>query len=99
MKVASTQTARDHIAGQLAYLINRGALAPAGRLRERIQLFIHDFLCRYPRASRYIEERDLFESWIPRTPYVVLYRIDSATDTLIVLALFHSAQDRSQFTP
>ena len=99
MKVVYTATAQRHIAGQLTYLIDRGASGPAKRLRGRIRSFVTGFLARYPRASRSIPDRDLFETWIPDTPYVLLYRVDDANNTLTVLALFHAAQDRSKFVP
>ena len=97
MKVVYTPTARHHIEAQLTYLINKGAAAPARRLRQRITSFVTDFLARHPRACRYIDERDIYETWIPRTPYVIIYRVSESNDTLTVLALFHAAQDRSEF--
>ena len=69
---------------------------PATRLRRRIADFITDVVDRYPRAAPYIPEGDIHESWIPRTPYVLQYRIDSANDTVVILALFHHAQDRAR---
>ena len=99
MKVVFTPTARRQIEAQLAYLVDRSATRAAERLRNRITSFVTGFLVRYPRASRFIAERSLFETWIPRTPYVVLYRVDDSAVTLTVLALFHRAQDRTTFTP
>ena len=99
MKVIYTPTARRQIEAQLIYLVDRSASSAPERLRNRITAFITGFLVRFPRASRFIAERSLFETWIPRTPYVVLYRVDDIDETLTVLALFHGAQDRSQFTP
>lgn len=99
MKVVYTPTARRQIEAQLTYLVDRNATRAAERLRNRITSFVTGFLVRHPRASRFIAERNLFETWIPRTPYVVLYRVDDSADTLTVLALFHSAQDRTTFTP
>ena len=99
MKVVYTPTARRHIETQLAYLIDKGAAAPARRLRHRITSFVTDFLARHPRACRYIGERDIFETWIPRTPYVIIYRVSEKSDTLTVLALFHAARDRTNFNP
>lgn len=99
MKVVYTTTSRRHIANQIGYLLEQGAARPAKRLRTRITSFIRDFLARHPRTGRPIPEHDCFESYIPRTPYVVMYRIDAASDTLTVLALFHTAQDRSRFQP
>ena len=97
MKVVYTPTARRHIETQLTFLIDKGAAAPARRLRHRITSFVTDFLARHPRACRHIDERDIFETWIPRTPYVIIYRVNASDDTLTVLALFHAAQDRSDF--
>jgi plasmid stabilization system protein ParE len=34
--------------------------------------------------------------WIPRTRYIVFYRVEGE-ETLRILALFHSAQERSNF--
>ena len=99
MIILYTQTARRHIASQLGYLIDRGATRAAKRLQGRIRFFVTGFLARHPRASRFILEKELYESWIPNTPYVLLYRIDASNKTLTVLALFHAAQDRSQFDP
>jgi plasmid stabilization system protein ParE len=99
MRIVYTTTARRHIASQIGYLVQQRAARPAKRLRARITEFIRGFLARHPKAGRYIGEHDIYESWIPRTPYVVMYRLDADTRTLTVLALFHSSQDRSHFKP
>ena len=93
MKVVYTQTARRHIDAQLTYLIDKGAAAPARRLRQRITSFVTDFLARHPRACRYIDERDIFETWIPRTPYVILYRVDEHSKTVTVLLVTEGHRD------
>jgi hypothetical protein len=46
-----------------------------------------------------IPDRDLFESFIPRTPFVVIYRIEPDAGIVRVLGFFHSAQDRVGFEP
>lgn len=99
MKVVYTDTARRHIASQIGYLVDQGAVGPARRLRSRIAPFVKNFIARHPRASRHIPEHDIYETWIPRTPYVILYRVDVPSDTLTILALFHTSQDRSHFAP
>lgn len=33
------------------------------------------------------------------TPFIVFFRLDETADVLIVLALFHQAQDRTRFAP
>lgn len=99
MKVVYTASARRHVASQIGYLIDQGATRAARRLKARIIGFIRTFVARHPRAGTHIPEHDIYETWIPRTPYVVIYRIDEASDTIIVLALFHTSQDRSRFRP
>jgi plasmid stabilization system protein ParE len=99
MRIVYTTTARRHIASQIGYLVDQGAIRPAQRLRARITSFVRDFLARHPRAARFIPEYEIYECFIPRTPYVVIFRIDAANDMLIVLALFHTSQDRSTFRP
>lgn len=39
----------------------------------------------------------MYESWIARTPFVVIYRVDDEAEVITVLALFHHAQDRAEF--
>lgn len=97
MKVVFTPTAVRHMENQLAYLVSQGAGRAAVAARERIRAFINDFLAVYPRAGRFIPEKQIYEIWIPRTRYIVFYRVE-AGDTLRILALFHSAQERSTFT-
>ncbi len=39
-----------------------------------------------------------YERTVPRTPYVIVYRIDFGTqDALIILRVPHAAQDRSRY--
>jgi len=95
MKVVFTPTAVRQLENQLAYLVSKGAQRAASATRERISTFINDFLAVYPGTGRPIPEKQIYEIWIPRTRYVVFYRIE-AGETLRIL--FHTAQDRSAFT-
>ena len=99
MKVVYTDTARRHIASKIGYLVDQGARYPAKRLKSRILVFIRTVLAAHPGAGYHIAEHDIYESWIPDTPYVVIYRVDKSKRQLVVLALFHSSQDRSRFKP
>lgn len=81
---------------QIEYLLSVGAVEPAQKARERVLSFIDNFLARYPKAGRFIPEQSIFEVWVPRTKYVLMYRIEN-TDVLRILALFHTSQDRSTF--
>jgi len=98
MKVVYTPTAVRQIENQLAYLASKGAERAAVSARNRITTFINDFLAVHPRTGRFIPEKQIYEIWIPRTRYIIFYRVE-AEETLRILALFHSAQERSTFTP
>jgi plasmid stabilization system protein ParE len=95
MKIRYTATARRQIAAQLSYLVDVGAPRAAARLRERIAAFVENVVAAHPRAACSIPERDIREAWIPRTPYVIQYRYNEPTQTITILALFHTSQDRS----
>jgi plasmid stabilization system protein ParE len=98
MKVLYTATAARQIDSQIAYLVSQHAEGAALRARARIMSFITDFLTRHPKAGTHIPEKAIYEAWIPRTKYVLLYRIE-AGDVLRILALYHTSQDRSGFDP
>ena len=40
---------------------------------------------------------DLREAVVPRLPYVVVYRLGDAKDELLVIAVYHAAQDRGDW--
>jgi plasmid stabilization system protein ParE len=71
------------------------AKATFGRVRRFIELSLEA----HPRAGKHLPDRNLYEAWIPRTPFVIFYRLDEAAETVWVLALFHTSQDRSDFDP
>jgi plasmid stabilization system protein ParE len=98
MKVVYTATATRQIESQMAYLVSQQAQAAAHRARARISSFITDFLSRHPKAGTRLPEKGIYEAWIPRTKYALLYRIEPG-DVLRVLALYHTSQDRSGFDP
>ena len=98
MQVVYAKTAARQIESQIAYLVSQHAEAAARRARAGIQSFIADFRARHPRAGTPIPEKGIYEAWIPRTKYVLLYRIEG-DDVLRVLALYHTSQDRSGFDP
>jgi plasmid stabilization system protein ParE len=98
MKVIYTQTASRQIESQIAYLVSRDAHAAAVRARRRIESFITDFLIHHPRAGKHIPDKGIYEFWIPRTRYVLMYRIEPK-NVLRILALYHTSQDRSGFDP
>ena len=98
MKVVYSPTAVRQIENQLTYLVSHGAERAAIAARERITSFVTLFLAQHPKTGRFISEKNIYEIWIPRTRFVVLYRLED-DDVLRVLALFHTAQQRSGFRP
>jgi plasmid stabilization system protein ParE len=97
MKVVYTPTAVRQIENQLAYLVSKGAERAAVAARNRITTFINEFLAVYPRTGRLIPDKQIYEIWVPRSRYVIFYRVEGE-DTLRILGLFHTAQERSGFT-
>ena len=99
MKVVLSARVEADIANQLSYGISVYGRKTAERSFARVDTFLNRFLSSYPRAGRKLEQSDLYESWIARTPFVVIYRVDDEAEMVTVLALFHHAQERSAFNP
>jgi plasmid stabilization system protein ParE len=94
MKVVVTPRARAQLDHQLSYGIERFGYAAAERTFDRVEHFFLTTLAMYPRTGRRLSERNLYESYIPRTPFVVIYRIDAGRDLIAILGFFHHAQQR-----
>jgi hypothetical protein len=58
----------------------------------RVETFLAKTLAEYPRNGCLIVERQLWETWIPRTKLVVWYTFSEAE--LVVLTFWHTSQDR-----
>jgi plasmid stabilization system protein ParE len=54
--------------------------------------FLLNHLARFPRTGRRLEDRDLWEMWIPRTRLVLWYRIEA--DQIEIATVWHTSQDR-----
>ena len=99
MKLVMTRRAEINLANQYEFGIQKFGAATARKTLARFSSFLAQTLLKHPRASTFHAEYQAFECWIPKTPFVIFYRIDEEADTLVVLAVFHHAQDRTQFTP
>jgi plasmid stabilization system protein ParE len=97
MKVVYTERFRNALDKATEFGIGRFGKAVADRTLQRVILHIEGFLAAYPRTGRWHEDIACFHTSIPRTPFVVFYRVSG--DALEVLALFHHAQDNSSFEP
>jgi plasmid stabilization system protein ParE len=92
-RVRLTPEAEDVLAAQIGFLVDRGAVAPAQALKMRVEMFLSKTLAQFPRNGRHISERELWETWIPRTKLVVWYRFTDLE--LVVVAVWHTSQDRA----
>lgn len=78
---------------QIDYLLEARAPRAAQALARRIQNFLATTIAAYPRTGRYLNDRDLWETWIPGTPIVAWYVFDD--DQIAIVTFWHTAQDRS----
>ena len=99
MKVVITPRAEADIANQHEWGRQRFGEVVADRTFDRLRGFIETSLADHPRTGKRLSVADLYEAWVPRTPFVVFYRVDIAADTVWVVAVFHHAQQRSDFDP
>ena len=99
MKVVFTPRAEADLARHLDYGIQHFGRPVAERTLRRLITYLDPFLVTYPRTATFHPEIDAFETWVPKTPFVIFFRLHPEHDILRVLAIFHHAQDRSQFDP
>lgn len=99
MTVVFAARANAQIDAHLAYGVDRFGPLVAARAIARLRRFLHETVAMYPQSGAWNAGFQAFESWVPRTPFVVIYRVDPSSDTLIVLAVFHHAQDRQHWSP
>ena len=95
MKIVYTPRAEAQLAHQLDYGIRGFGKAVASRTVRRLRSYVRDTIGRFPRAARRHEANDAYVSWVPRTPFVVIYRIEPDAGIIRVVAVLHTAQDRS----
>jgi plasmid stabilization system protein ParE len=97
MKVVLSARVEADIASQLQFGIEQFGRSVAERTFTRVDTFLFQFLPAYPYAGKHLDDRGIYEVWIAKTPFVVFYRVEA--DTIVVLALFHHAQNRAAFDP
>ena len=99
MKVVLSARVEADIARQLQYGIDHFGRAVAERTFTRVDRYLFTYLAGRPDAGRYLAGRDLSEASVSKTPFVIMYRVDTRTDTLTVVGFFYHSQDRSTFDP
>ncbi len=50
-----------------------------------------------PYLGRFLRSRNVYRYVIAKTPFVAYYHVDSAAKVVTILAIFHRAQDRTEF--
>jgi toxin ParE1/3/4 len=95
MRVRVTDDAASDLRSIKAFLSEQSAVV-AERVLDQIANIIGRLMT-FPRLGHLgIVDRTL-ERIVPRTPYVIVYRIDVGDqDTLVILRVYHGAQDRSR---
>ncbi len=95
MKLRYTAQARAHIAAIYQYISDRNPRA-ATEVVARIR-FAAERLKEFPRIGHVGRVPDTYE-WVVRgLPYVIVYDISTGNeDEIIILGVFHGAQDRER---
>jgi plasmid stabilization system protein ParE len=92
MKLRYAEQALARLNHQIQYLIERNALSAAEQLSDRVAHYLENSLLIYPKTGRYIPEKSLWETWIPRTKIVVWYVFDD--HELVIIDVWHTSQGR-----
>ena len=90
MTVRYTERARNHIDTAFTYGVEHFGEAVAVRTYRRLIHHVETVLSAYPRTGRWRDDISCFSAWVPRTPFIVFYRIE--TTGIVVLAVFHHAR-------
>lgn len=96
MEVLLTPTAQAQLDHQLTVSVRLFGKAVAAKTLGRIERSLR-LLSEFPASGRWREERNLYETAIPRTPFVLVYRIEERAGIVRILGVFHAGQDRSDF--
>jgi plasmid stabilization system protein ParE len=96
-QVILTAQANRRLQSQIDYLLERHRKQAARALRVRVAAYLTDSLAHFPRTGTFIDQRGLWESWIPGTRIVAWYQFDEAT--LTVLTFWNTSQDRQSSAP
>jgi len=97
MSIILTSTFQRHIGAAYDYGVQRFGQKTAERTYRRVIGHIENTLQTYPRTGRWRDDIGCFQSWVPRTPFVVFYR--TVGKDLERLALVSGAQDLTSYTP
>jgi toxin ParE1/3/4 len=92
MRLRFTIEALTHITGIHLYIEARSSVA-AAHIIKRI-FAATDYLAEFPHIGHVGAVPGTYEWTVPRLPYIVVHEIDEERNEIIVLGVFHGAQDR-----
>ena len=95
MQVVFHEAARDDLNELIDYVSIRAGQIIADKQLERVQSAFAT-IGQFPRASRYHHQLDVYESWLPRTRFIVFYRILASAELVVVLAIIDHAQNTTR---
>jgi plasmid stabilization system protein ParE len=87
-----TDEASIKLDAQIDYLIARHAERAAKTLSTRVDQFLNRTLCNYPATGKFLENQNLWESWIPGTRLVLWYQFDD--DVLTIISVCNTSEGR-----
>ena len=99
MNVIYSARVRTEIDRYLADGVAKFGVLAAERTFQKIDRALNETLGAQPYLGRFLPARKVFRVVIARTPFVAYYQIDRAAEVVTILALFHGAQDRTEFEP
>ena len=99
MKLVVTSRARAQIDHQMRFSMHHHGPRTAHRTFSRVEAYLSNVVTMFPRSGRSVQGPDIYERAVPRTPFVVIYRINEENDMVQLLGYFHHAQDRADFDP
>ena len=99
MKVAYSERVEVELETYLREGIARFGRRVAESTFQKILHALNVTLGEQPYLGRLLPSRDVHRHVIARTPFVAHYHLDIVADEITVLAIFHGAQDRTEFEP
>jgi plasmid stabilization system protein ParE len=87
--------ARQDLKDRIEFIAGRVGWTSANRQLARAQASFKS-IEQFPRASKYNKRRDVYESWIPKTRLIVLYRVLEQDKVVYVLAIIDHSRNTAR---
>ena len=94
MKIVITSLAQVQYDHQLAYGIARHGERTALRPFARVNEYLSATIAMFPHFGGNEADLGRYARPVPRTPFVVVYRIDDQAEVIEVIGFYHHAQAR-----